>query len=62
MTARALLVEAAIQFEESRLANEATATDPEASPEDRFVAEHNEFVRDMVLRLAAANALRKALH
>lgn len=59
---RALLVDAAIRFEDSRQANEATAADPQATPEDRFVADHNEFVRSVVLQLAAENVLRKSLH
>lgn len=60
--ARSLLAKAALQFEDSRQTNEATAADPRATPEDRFVAGHNEFVRSVVLQLAAENVLRKSLH
>lgn len=59
---RALMAKAALQFEDSRRAKEATAADPQATPEDRFVADHNEFVRSVVLQLAAENVLRKSLH
>lgn len=62
MTDRAPLVEAAILFEESRKRHEAVAADPNASPEQRFFARHEQFIREVELNLAAGEVLRQSLH